>query len=81
MHEQDAEILKELMLDMVKGNAVIMSDISAIKSDLKEHMRRTATAEAEIKYLHRQVNIAHGAIGLISFIGILVAIYKNIFGH
>lgn len=78
MHEQDAEIIKELMLDLVKGQAVIQADLAAVKADVKEHMRRTAIAETEIKYLHKQVNVAHGAIALVSFVGIVLGIVKGL---
>lgn len=76
MHDQDAEILKELMLDMIKAQAVIQADQASMKTDLREHMRRTATLETEVKFLHKQVNIAHGAIGLITLLGVIASIYR-----
>ena len=80
MHQQDAEILKELMLDMVKAIAKVESRLSSIEGNVKEHMRRTAIAEAEIKFLHRQVNLAHGAIALVSFLGVILGVMKGFAG-
>lgn len=74
----DAELLKEILLDINKEVGKASADISAIKTDLREHMRRTAILETEIKWLHRQVWIAHGAILFLGFLGALIALLKNI---
>lgn len=54
------------ILDIIKSTheAVIAqkADISAIKTDLKDHMRRTAILETEVKYLHGRVFMARGAL-------------------
>lgn len=62
----------ELLIEMTKDLAAMSAHQQEIKEDLKQHMKRTAILETEIKYLHKQVNIAHGAIALLIFITGLV---------
>lgn len=71
------ELMEQLLLKMHEDISAIKQDQAAIKVDLKEHMRRTAIIETELKYLHKQVFIAHGAISLVSFLAIIAGIYKT----
>ena len=57
----------EILLSMHKDLATMNADIAEMKADLREHMRRTNIIETELKWLHRQVWIAHGAIALVAF--------------
>lgn len=74
------ELMEQLLFKMHEDLSVIKQDQSAIKVDLKEHMRRTAVIETEVKYLHKQIFIAHGAISFVSFVAILAGIYKAFSG-
>lgn len=76
----DQEIF-ELLLDLHKEVAIIRNDQGAMKEDLKEHIKRTALLEAELKRMHEQdigwlkknVYLAYGAIGFVTF---LIGAYK-----
>jgi regulator of replication initiation timing len=80
----DQEIF-ELLLDLHKEVAIIRADQGSMKEDLREHIKRTALLEAELKRLHDQdigwlkknVYLAYGAIGFISF---CIALYKSLRG-
>ena len=67
----------ELLLELLKDVAAIKAHQMEIKDDLKLHMKRTAQVETELKYLHRQINLAHGAIAFITIIGVLAGIVKT----
>lgn len=54
--------IQEVLLKIHEDMATIKADITAVKIDLKEHMRRTAILEGELKQVTKRVNIAHGAI-------------------
>lgn len=62
----------EMLFELTKETAAMSAHIKEIKQDLKEHMKRTAQVEAEMKYLHRQVNLAHGAIAVLVFLAGLI---------
>lgn len=64
----------ELLLKIHEDMATIKSDIVFIKEDLKEHMRRTALLEGELRSVTKRVNIAHGAI--ITIPAILTFLWK-----
>lgn len=83
-----SELKDQIILDTHKEVAKITAAIAEIKTDLKEHIRRTGAVEARIEdveedsnkkleALNRQVYMVHGALGLISIIAILVGIYKS----
>lgn len=55
----------------------IKEDLGFMRADLSEHMRRTAILEEEVKVIHRQANLAQGALMLLGFIiSALLAIGK-----
>lgn len=66
----------KLILELHKESAIIREVMAEVKADLREHMKRTAIIETELKWLHRQIWIAHGAIGLIGIIGGLAGLIK-----
>lgn len=66
--------INEVMLKIHQDMAIIQTDITAIKEDLKEHMRRTALLEGELKAVTKRVNLAHGAI--IAIPAILTFLWK-----
>ena len=70
------ELMEQLLLKMHEDLSIVKQDQAAVKVDLKEHMRRTAVIETEVKYLHKQIFIAHGAISFISLIALIASIYK-----
>lgn len=72
----DQNNLTQILLELVKESAATSAHVLEIKEDLKLHMKRTAQVETEVKYLHRQVNLAHGAIALITLVGIIAGIVK-----
>jgi len=67
-----------LLLRVLEQQTTISSDVSSIKVNLAEHMRRTHQLEVEIKYLHKQINMAHGGVALIGLIGIILGILTKI---
>jgi hypothetical protein len=69
--------LVDIILDIHKDVATLKSDTSYIKYDLREHMKRTAQMETEVKYLHRQINLAHGAIAFITIFATAISIWKH----
>lgn len=66
----------EILIELTKESAATQAHIMEIKEDLKHHMKRTAQVETELKYLHRQINLAHGAIALITLAGVVAGIVK-----
>lgn len=54
----------------------LASDVSALKSDMKEHMRRTAIAESEIAVLKRGQWMFLGALSLFTLAGTAIALLK-----
>jgi len=70
----------ELLFQIVSKLAAVEAHQAEIKDDLKHHMKRTAQVEAELKYLHRQINLAHGAIALIGFVITLIGLYAKFKG-
>ena len=74
-NKQDIDII-DIILDIHKDMSTTKSDMAYIKADLREHMKRTAQMEVEVKYLHRQVNLAHGAVALITLAGVIAGIFK-----
>lgn len=50
--EHKDELLQKLVLEIHRDMGVVISQMAAIKEDVKEHMRRTAILETEVKYLH-----------------------------
>lgn len=67
---------RDLALEILKDVTIIREDIAAIKADVRVHIKRTDIIETEIKWLHRQVWVAHGAIALVGFVALLVSIYR-----
>lgn len=67
------ELIKEILLDVSKDQAVIKADQAAMKADLKEHIRRTNVLEHEVKHFRendlawvkKQIWMFYGAISLI----------------
>lgn len=70
------ELVKDILLDLHKSSAVVQSDIAAMKADLKEHMRRTHILEATQEILKRDVNMAKGAVALLTFSSVVLGILK-----
>lgn len=66
----------ELLLDLHKDLSITREHLAEIKTDLKEHMKRTAILETELKFIHKQIWLAHGAIGLLSVLATIAALFK-----
>lgn len=66
----------EILLDQTKELAAISAHQVEMKEDLRQHMKRTVQVEVELKYLHRQINLAHGAIALIVLAGTVASLVK-----
>ena len=58
----------KLLLDMHQQTGIIREHIAGIQTDIKEHIRRTNIIEAELKWVQRQIWVAHGAILIIGAI-------------
>lgn len=65
-----------LVKEIYKEVLIHSKEVGEIKTDLREHMRRTAVAEAKITGIERQVYMVHGALGLLSIAATVVAILK-----
>jgi len=65
----------DLLLSVHKDVAVISQNLSEVRTDLKEHMRRTAILEAKFSSHDRVIWMGAGALTLLSvaatFLGIL----------
>ena len=61
------DLERRLLLDIHAEMPKISSRLGSIEADLATHMKRTEILEEETKYLHKQINLAHGGILLISF--------------
>ena len=67
------ELIKDILLDVSKDQAVIKADQAAMKVDLKEHIRRTNVLEHEVKrfrendlaWVKKQIWMFYGAISLL----------------
>ena len=70
----DSDLIKRLLLDIHGQMPQIESRLGSIEADLATHIKRTELLEVEVKYLHKQVNIAHGAIALVTF---AAAVWKH----
>lgn len=73
----DESLMEKILLDLHKEVAIVRENQAGMSADLKEHMKRTAIVETEVKYLHKQASIAQGAIAFISLLAILVSLYKS----
>lgn len=70
------ELIKEILLDVSKDQAIIKADQAAMKVDLKEHIRRTHILETEIKHFRendlawvkKQIWMFYGAVSIILII-------------
>ena len=79
-NSKEDKLMTNLLLDVHKDVGHIREDIGEIKGDLRTHIKRTDMLESEVKWIHRQVWLVHGALGLVSLVAILAAIYRN-FGN
>jgi hypothetical protein len=70
------DLIKEILLDLHKDMGIVKSEVSAIKVDLKEHMRRTALLEASLEKVKIDVTLAKGAIGLLGVLATIVSVLK-----
>ena len=68
--------LIEIILDMHSTMGDIRADVSSIKSTVNSDSARIEKAEAEIKQLTRQINLAHGAIALIGLAATAYSLLK-----
>lgn len=66
------------MKDIYEVLLPMKSDIASMKSDLKEHMRRTAMLEADVGVLKRGQWMFLGGITLLTVIATVAAILKNL---
>lgn len=74
--DNNNHLLEKLVIEIHKEMSVMVSDIAAIKVDLKEHIRRTNLHEIEIKYIKKHLYYAQGAIGLIMALGSILGVAK-----
>lgn len=68
MSSEDRALERQLLIEIHSQMPEIANRLGAIEADLAHHIKRTELLEGEVKYLHKQVNLAHGAIALISFV-------------
>lgn len=62
--------LVPLILDLHKELAIAREHLGALRADMRTHIKRTDQVEVELKYLHKHVAMAQGAIALV---GVLAA--------
>lgn len=72
----NASLLEKMMVEVHKDMSVMIADIAAIKTDLKEHMRRTAVNETKLQYLQKQVFMAQGAVAFIGTVATILGLWK-----
>jgi len=66
----------EILFDLHKELAIIREHMGEVRTDLRVHIKRTAIIETELKFIHRQVWLAHGAIGLLALLGTVLTVWK-----
>lgn len=59
------DLIKEILLDVSKDQAVIKADIAAMKVDLKEHIRRTNILESKVAWVNKQIWMFYGALSIL----------------
>lgn len=78
-----------LLIEIHEKIGTVRSDISKIEADIREHIRRTAIAEARIEAAERELTskiailqkghyMVQGALALLSIIGVVAAIYSHL---
>lgn len=85
MDKGQVELLQELIFKTHEEIVIIRGCLTDIRSDLAFHIARTnqledrtEVIEKELKWLHKQVFLVHGAIGLVSLIALLAGIVKSL---
>lgn len=66
----------ELLLDLHKELAVTREHMAEVRADLREHIKRTAIIETELKFIHKQIWLAHGAVALLGILGTIISVFK-----
>jgi hypothetical protein len=56
----------------------LRAEVSSIKTDLREHMRRTAMLEAQVDSLRKGQYMAIGAISFLTVVATVVSILKYV---
>jgi hypothetical protein len=85
----DQTKLFTLLIDIHDKIGTVRSDISKIEADIREHIRRTAIAEARIEAAERELSskiatlqkghyMVQGALALITLIGVIAGIYSHL---
>lgn len=80
-----------LLIEIHEKIGTVRSDISKIEADIREHIRRTAIAEARIEAAELKLSekiaslqkghyMVQGALALLSIIGVVAAIYSHLAG-
>jgi hypothetical protein len=64
---------QKLLLDVHGKVTTLVSDVSETKTNLKEHMRRTAINEARIEMVQKQIYYVQGAL---AFVVLIASLYK-----
>jgi hypothetical protein len=72
----DSNVL-DLLLDIKDSIANIQADTAVIKSDVGHYMKTTDELASKVNKLERQVNLAHGALLLITLIAGVVKAFSH----
>lgn len=68
----------EIILDIHKELSIMREHMGEVRADLREHIKRTAIIETEVKFLHKQIWLAHGALALLTLVGTVIVVYKQL---
>lgn len=76
--------LNEKLIKIIEQQGEIKASLAAVEVNLREHMRRTDNVEGRTETLFElhsknkaKIDMALGAIGLVSFLGLCLTIYVN----
>lgn len=75
---ENLTLLEKMLLEVHKDMNVVVADIAAIKVDLKDHMRRTALLEAELKFIRKQIYMAQGASAFLTLAASAYAFFHHL---
>ncbi len=73
---QDDTRIVDLILDIHKDLGIMKEHMGELRADMRTHIKRTDQVETELKYLHKQISIAHGGIALVGLAGSIFTLIK-----
>ncbi len=81
MEDKQANVnIVEFIIGIHEALGEIKQDIGSIKSDISNGKDASADIDKQVSELKRQVYMAHGAIALVTFLGVIASFWNKIHG-